>query len=67
MGCIYSNVKIKRLKKIGGVIHVTRGLEAEALELWRKREYEKAEHTLFMLSPSDRAYPKVILLNAYIQ
>lgn len=38
-----------------------------ALELWQKKEYEKAENTLSMLSSSDRAYPKVILLYAYIQ
>lgn len=42
-------------------------LYTKALELWRKKEYEKAENTLSMLSSSDRKYPKVILLYAYIQ
>lgn len=41
-------------------------LYTKALELWQKKEYEKAENTLSMLSPSDRTYPKVILLYAYI-
>ena len=39
----------------------------DALELWQKKEYEKAENTLSMLSPYDKIYPKVILLYAYIQ
>lgn len=41
-------------------------LYTKALELWQKKEYKKAKNTLSILSSSDRAYPKVILLHAYI-
>ena len=41
-------------------------LYTKALELWQKKEYKKAENTLSILSLSDRIYPKVILLYAYI-
>lgn len=41
-------------------------LYTKALDLWQKKEYEKAENTLSILSLSDRIYTKVILLYAYI-
>ena len=42
-------------------------LYTEAVALWKKRKYSQAKERLSELPLPDKAYPKVILLYAYIQ